>query len=254
MSLSLSSLIAIFLSLLLAACGPTPPAPSKPLTVAAAADLGPLTDELSALYRAESGHEIRFVLGSSGLLARQIEQGAPYDLYLSANAGYVEALGKAGKIDADSVRVYAFGRLGLWSKDGLVTKPADLLRPEIRRFAMPNPEHAPYGEAARDFLQRAGVWDPLAPKVVYGENVRQAAQFASTGNAEAVISAWTLIQPMGGQLLPKEQHSPIRQAGGVVAASTRPQDARRFLDFLAQPKTLALFARYGFDPPPASNR
>ncbi|MDZ7639224.1 MAG: molybdate ABC transporter substrate-binding protein [Bryobacterales bacterium] len=217
--------------------------------MAAAADLSPLTEKISSLYEEESGQAVRFVVGSSGLLARQIEQGAPFDVYLSANARYVEDLMRKGKVAPDSVSVYALGRLGIWWKGGEIREAKELLRPGIRAIAIANPAHAPYGEAARDYLQRAGVWNQVEAKLVFGENVRQAAQFTASGNADALVSSWTLVRPMKGSLVPSDAHAPIRQAGGVVAASSRAGEARRFLQILGKPAARALFQEHGFDLP-----
>jgi molybdate transport system substrate-binding protein len=222
--------------------------------VAAAADLSPLTESLTEIYEAETGESVRFVIGSSGMLSRQVELGAPYDVFLSADAGYVEKLAQSGKIVPDTVRVYALGRLGLWSKVEGVREAKDLARTEIRRVAIANPEHAPYGKAAREYLRQAGVWKAVEPKVVYGENVRQATQFASSGNADALVSSWTMVRPMGGLLVPATAHPPIRQAGGMVAGSTRGAEARRFLELLNGQRARALFQEHGFDEPATSRR
>lgn len=186
------------------------------------------------------------------MLARQIEQGAPFDVYLSANARYVDELAGNGKILPDSVRIYALGRLGIWSKGGLVHGPQDFLKPEIRRIAIANPAHAPYGEAAKDYLKRAHIWEAVEPKIVYGENVRQAAQFAESGNADALLSSWTVVAPMHGALVPASTHEPIRQAGGVVTASPNRKEALEFLDMLGGPAARELFRKHGFDLPPAA--
>lgn len=186
------------------------------------------------------------------MLARQIEQGAPFDVYLSASVRYVEELAKSGKIQPDSVTVYALGRLGIWAEKGQIREARELLQPGIRRIAIANPAHAPYGEAARDYLERAGIWAEIEPRIVYGENVRQAAQFAESGNADALVSSWTLVRPMKGTLIPASEHAPIRQAGGVVATSKHTGEALRFLKMLGEPAAQALFREHGFDLPPAS--
>lgn len=183
------------------------------------------------------------------MLARQIEQGAPFDVYLSANARYVEELVKAGKIRPDSVKVYALGRLGVWAKGTQIREARELLQPGIRRIAMANPAHAPYGEAARDYLERAGIWTEIEPKIVYGENVRQAAQFAESGNADALVSSWTTVRPLKGTLVPESEHAPIRQAGGVVSKSEHAGDGMQFLKMLGEPAAQALFRDHGFGLP-----
>lgn len=250
MSGLLSTTVVLFLSLLVASCAPsTGKSDAEPLTVAAAADLSPLSEAMAALYRQTSGKELRFVIGSSGMLARQIEQGAPFDVYLSANARYVEELARVGKILPDSVRVYALGRLGIWAKGKQIREARELLDPGIRRIAIANPAHAPYGEAARDYLERAGIWAKIEPKIVYGENVRQAAQFAESGNADALVSSWTTVRPLQGTLVPESEHAPIRQASGVVTASGRRADGLQFIEMLSGAPARALFQKHGFGLP-----
>jgi len=204
------------------------------LLVAAASDLAPLSADLAKAFEQSAGVKVRFTLASSGSLMRQIEEGAPYDVFLSANDQYVTQLAASGRIDRASVAIYAQGRLGLWSPGGDVRVLADLKKPGIHHLAIPNPEHAPYGVAARKMLENRGLWKDVEPKIVYGENVRQALQFAESGNVEAVITSWTLLKGRGA-LLPVEWHSPIRQAAGVIQASTQKETAARFVKFLMSP-------------------
>jgi molybdate transport system substrate-binding protein len=199
------------------------------LIVAAASDLAPLAPKLERAYK----EKIRFTLASSGSLKQQIENGAPFDVFLSANEQYVKDLAAAGLVS--DVTIYAIGRIALWSPDGSVTSLADLKKKSVTHLAIPNPQHAPYGVAARQALESQGVWKEVEPKIVYGENVRQALQFAESGNVEAVITSWTLLIGKG-TLLPAEWHSPIRQTGAIVKSSTQEDAARRFLKFLVSPE------------------
>lgn len=206
----------------------------KQLLVAAAADLAPLETPLTQAFAAVGGPNVRFVLGASGLLTRQIEQGAPYDVFLSADEGFVQQLVREGRLEPDTVRTYAYGRLGLWSRSGKIRRLDDLLAPEVRHLAIANPRHAPYGVAAKAMLERKGLWAKLEPKLVYGENVRQALQYAESGNADAVVTAWSLLlHSPGAVLLPDADYPPIRQAGGVVKGAAQERQARRFLELLA---------------------
>lgn len=216
------------------------------MLVAAAADLVPLQDPLAQAF---SHPKIRLTFGSSGLLARQIQQGAPYDVYLSANKKFVTDLVASGHVLSDSLRVYAYGRLGLWSRNGSIRDLAALVRPGIRHLALPNPVHAPYGLAARQALESRKLWKLLEPRIVYAENVRQALQYGESGNAEAVITAWSLVFDKGAVLLPEEWHAPIRQAAGIVKTTRQPDAARRFLEFLTSPAGQELLRRYGLFPP-----
>jgi molybdate transport system substrate-binding protein len=193
------------------------------LLIAAASDLAPIVPKLEKAYK----EKIRFTLASSGSLKQQIENGAPFDVLLSASEKYVLDL---GDLVTDRT-VYATGRIALWSPNGSVTSLADLRKSSVVHLAIPNPQHAPYGVAAKEALESQRVWKDVEPKIVYGENVRQALQFAESGNVDAVITSWTLLIGKG-TLLPAEWHSPIRQTGAVVKATSQPDAARRFLKFL----------------------
>jgi len=197
------------------------------LLVSAASDLAALEPGLRALA---PGGGVRFTFGSSGMLARQIEHGAPFDVFLSADAARAEALAATGKLL--SPRLYAVGRVGLWSKSGAWRALDDLRRRPFQNLAIANPAHAPYGRAARQALERAGLWRAVERRVVLAENVRQAWQFAESGNAEVCLTAWSLVHGRGGVLVEAALHEPIRQVGGVVKRSTRQRRAQAFLDAL----------------------
>jgi molybdate transport system substrate-binding protein len=220
------------------------------LLVAAAADLAGVQGALQHGFEKATGKQVRFTLGASGMLARQIEQGAPYDIFLSANEKFVEDLAKGGRLVPESVRVYAYGRLGLWSKSGSVKALADLKSPRILHVAIANPVHAPYGAAAKAMFERLGLWKEIERKLVYAENVRQALQYAESGNADAVITAWSLLYDRGGVLLPDSDHPPIRQAGGVVAGRPQAAAAQRFLEFLGSPEGRRILTAAGFEATP----
>ncbi|MBI3210873.1 MAG: molybdate ABC transporter substrate-binding protein, partial [Candidatus Solibacter usitatus] len=133
--------------------------PAAEILVASASDLAPAHAELAESFQKLTGHRVRFVTGSSGMLAQQISSGAPYDLFLSAGRGFVEDLVKSGDVRADSMRLYAHGRLGLWSLSGKVRTIGDLLSADLRHVAIANPKVAPYGAAAKDLLVRERLWD-----------------------------------------------------------------------------------------------
>jgi len=204
---------------------------------------------LTQAIASRTGVAVRFVLGSSGQLAAQIRNGAPYDLFLSANAAYVRDLETSGHVVAGSGVPYATGRLGLWSKSGAVKRVEDLAGAGVVHAAIANPGHAPYGLAARQLLERTGLWKRIEPKIVYGENVRQALQFAERGNADAAIVSWTLVFNRNGIRLSEELHDPIRQAGGVVARSGRKAEARKILDWLRSTGGQKVLAGFGLFPP-----
>lgn len=212
------------------------------LLIAAAADLAPMQ---GVLERAVPGCNVKISFGSSGLLARQIDAGAPFDVYLAANRALVDGLVNHGRVEATVP--YARGRLGVWSKRGLL-KWKDLQSAE--RISIANPAHAPYGIAAKQALESRGLWEKLRSRIVYGENVRQAWQYAQTGNADVTIAAWSLLMNRGGELVPEEWHQPIVQAAGIPKRAPNLQAARRFLTWLTSEEGQAALARAGFGPPP----
>jgi molybdate transport system substrate-binding protein len=187
---------------------------------------------------------LRFTFGPSGSLARQIASGAPYDVFLSADEARVKELAESGGLVADSVVSYAQGRVALWSKGGKFRSLADLQA--ASHIAIANPAIAPYGAAARRALERSGLWERLSPKIVYGESVRQALEYAESGNVDVALTAWSLVIHNGGILVPSSLHDPVRQQGGVVKSSKNPQAARAFLRFLVSPEGRRLLAENGF--------
>ena len=214
--------------------------------MAAASDLQPLQEPLAQAFQKLTGTTIRWVSGASGILARQVKAGAPYDAILAANTQYIDDLRVAGRIEPESVRTYALGRLGFWSARGL--RWEDLRSGRVGRLAIANPAHAPYGAAAKQALEKAGLWAGLDGRLVYGENVRQAWQYAATGNADAVITAWSLVRN-GGTLVDPSLYSAVRQGAGVVRGSPNAAQARRFLDFLTGPEGQAILGSFGFMSP-----
>lgn len=227
----------------------------EPLLVAAAADLAPLERQLLDGFSAAGGGKMQFTFGSSGMLARQVENGAPYDLFLCANDQLIQDLAAQGKLIPGSVAAYATGRLGLWSAR---QRPADLgalLQPGIRLIAIANPHHAPYGVAARSLLESAGLWTRLQPKIVLAENVRQAYEYASSGNADAVLTAWTLLwDKPGAKLLSGSGQPPIRQSGAIVAGTGHEAQARAFMRFLLGASGQSILRAHGLFPPAVAAR
>ena len=194
------------------------------------------------------------VFGSTGQLAQQIENGAPFDLFAAANIAYVEQLRDKGLVLADSVALYAEGRivLAVNRQAGVAAAElADLLDPAIQRVAIANPDHAPYGAAAKEALVSAGLWDAVAPKLVYGENVRQALQFVQTGDAQAGIVALSIADTpeITWTLIDAGLHKPLHQALAVVASSTQPDAARAFAAFIASEEGRSIMEHYGFSLP-----
>ncbi|MFL6449520.1 MAG: molybdate ABC transporter substrate-binding protein [Bryobacteraceae bacterium] len=225
-------------------------AQDKTLLVAAASDLSAVGPELRAAFcKVPTTCPVRFVNGSSAALAQQIDHGAQFDLFLSANEGFVDRLASNGKIDHGSVKAYAIGRLGVLWRDGKKHPLRELSTPAARYLALPNPKLAPYGAAAQQALEYAGLWGMVQSKVVYGENVRQALQLLESGNADAVITSDSLLQGKDAELIPADWHKPIVQKAGIVAASQNRGGAQRFLEFLLGPAGEGILAKYGFGRP-----
>lgn len=230
--------------------------------VAAASDLKFALDDVLAAFSRETGVVVRVTYGSSGNFARQIAQGAPYDLFLSADESYVMQLA-----DRDLMRdrgvLYAIGRIAVYAPvdsplvpDSALANLARRLRDgSSGRIAIANPEHAPYGRAAEEALRALGLWDSIAPHLVLGENVAQAAQFAASGSADGGIIAYSLAlaPPLRERgrfaLLPERLHSPLRQRMALTKDSS--PEARRFYEYLQAPAARAILERYGFVLPEA---
>lgn len=242
--------------LLLAACTLflAATAHAEKITVAAAADLKFAMDEIVTLYRAANpGDEVGVVYGSSGKFHTQIQQGAPYDVFFSADIGFPRELVTVG-LAASEVKPYAFGRIVLWSASLDATKMtlSNLTDPKITRIAIANPKHAPYGKRAEEALKTAGVWDKVEPKLVYGENIAQTAQYVQTGNAQVGIIALSLaINPelatKGGYgLIPENLHQPLEQGYVITKRAAGNPLAKRFADYMATKPARAVMTKYGF--------
>jgi molybdate transport system substrate-binding protein len=220
--------------------------PAKELLIAAASDMIAVQAPLSDAWTALSDYRLRFTFGATGMLARQVASGAPYDLFLSADEARVKELVNSGDLLRDSVVEYARGRLGIWSRGRRVGALGDLLAPGVLHIAIANPAHAPYGVAAQQALEKSGLYPQLAGKIVYAETVRQALEYAESGNAEAAIVAWSLVSDRGGVLLPANLHNPIRQAAAIVKTTKNQEAARYFLRFLVSPEGRKLMESHGF--------
>jgi molybdate transport system substrate-binding protein len=228
--------------------------PANELTVAAASDLTNAFEEIGREFQKATNTKVVFNFGSSGMLAKQIEHGAPVDLFAAANVDYVTQLEQKGLILSDTKKVYARGRLVIWtSRNSGITIESlkDLTRSEIKRIAIANPEHAPYGMAARQAFERAGLWEAVKPKLVYGENIRQAMQYAQTGNVEVALVSLSLTAESDGQwvLVPEELHNPLDQALAVMKATKNEAAARAFAAFIIGAQGQSIMKRYGFTLP-----
>ncbi|MCA1633513.1 MAG: molybdate ABC transporter substrate-binding protein [Acidobacteria bacterium] len=239
-----------------AACDPPPgqSGASDEIVVAAASNLTDAFEEMGARFGSREGLRVTFSFGSSADLARQIENGAPFDVFASADTEHVDALAGRGLLTEGTRVVYARGRLVLWLPPGgraRVERLEDLAGPGISKIAIARPEAAPYGRAAVEALKALNVWPEVEPKVVYGQNVAQAKQFAATGNVDAAFLPRALVKRGGGTSVEADArlHQPINQAAGVVRASRRQEAARKFLDFVMSVEGQALLRDYGYEPP-----
>jgi molybdate transport system substrate-binding protein len=249
------ALLAALLALMLPCA--TPRAAAQPPGIAAAADLQFALTAVAQRYRVATGREVKLVFGSSGNLAQQIANGAPFELFLSADEGYVDLLAAKG-LTRDAGVLYGIGRVVLFVPRGSPLKPdptlADLRTAttdgRLRRFAIANPEHAPYGRAAREVLQSAGLWEAVRRTIVLGENAAQATQFAASGNAQGGILPYSLsIAPEVARLgvavlLPETQHKPLRQR--MVLTKGAGAVASDFYRYLQTRPAREIFVGHGF--------
>lgn len=225
--------------------------------VAAASDLQFALAEVAAAFTADTGHSVRLAMGSSGNFARQIRQGAPFQLFLSADERYVLDLARDGHL-RDEGSLYAIGRIVLivphgspLAADGSLADLRDALADgRLTRFAIANPEHAPYGRRAEEALRSAGLWEAIRPRLVLGENVSQAAQFATSPDTQGGIVAYSLalsprVAALGSYgLIPEHLHSPLRQRMALVKNAG--PVAQRFHAYIGQPAARAVLAGHGF--------
>lgn len=233
-------------------------ADAQTLRIAAAADLQLAMNELSGRYVQATGQKVSVSYGSSGTLRTQIENGAPFDLFFSADLQYPKLLISSGLADADTLYVYAYGRLVLWSPAGANLQLAKhgfsaLQDSRVAKIAIANPEHAPYGRAAVAALKKAGVYDAVKSKLVYGENISQAAQFAQSGSAQIGMLALALTYAdsmKGGESwdVPADFYPALEQAAVVVQASANKRAAQAFLDYVKGTEGRQILQKYGFPP------
>ncbi|GAB4204942.1 MAG: molybdate ABC transporter substrate-binding protein [Tibeticola sp.] len=222
--------------------------------VAAASDLKFAFDEIRPLFeRAHPQHRLELIMGSSGKFMQQIDNGAPFDVFFSADVSFPQKLVAGGKAVAP-VTTYAFGRVVIWSAkvDASKLTLKDLDKPEFRKVAIAAPDHAPYGARAKEALEASGMWDNVAPKLVFGENISHTAQLIDKQAAEVGIIALSLavndtLRKKGGYyLIPAELHQPLEQAYVVTAHGKDNAAARAFADFMSRPEARAVMKRYGF--------
>lgn len=232
-----------------------------PLAVAAAGDLRGVMDVLKAGFEARHpGVVLQPSFGASGSLTTQIQQGAPFDVFLAADEGFPEVLQKAGLVTAEGLFPYAMGSLALWVRRDLGLDPAQagfkvLLDPRVKKVATANPKVAPYGRAGEAALRQAGIYEAVQPRLVFADNIAQAAQFLQSGAAEAgLISAAQAQHPALRQtglvwIVPSSAYPPLRQAGVILARSPHLEQARAFRAYLLGPEGQGILTQHGFGKP-----
>ncbi len=245
----------------LAACWLLAPclAQKKLLRVAAASDLQTAMPEVAKAFEAQTGVNVDVVYGSSGNFFAQIQNGAPLDVFFSADSEYPKKLEESGFAEPHSAALYGIGSIVLWMPASASCNPEAggwkcLQQSSMKKIAIANPEHAPYGRAAIAALQKAGIYDELKPKLVFGENISQAAQFVQSGNAQAGILAYSLTRSLAlndGRLwpIPKELYPPIEQTVIVLKSSKEKAAAKDFVKYVTQGRGRAVLEKFGFQPP-----
>ncbi len=249
-------LLAVVAAVVLPAASASALATKSPV-IAAASSLQFALEEVAAAFASDTGNTVRVAYGSSGNLARQIRQGAPFELFLSANEDFVTDLARDG-FTRDPGVVYAIGRLALFIPTGSPLRPdgaladldAALADGRVVRFAIANPNHAPYGQRAAEALRHQDLWEDIEPNLVFGENVSQAAQFAASGNAQggiiphALAVAPRLVQRGDFGLIPADWHTPLNQR--MALTNTAGPVAEQFYGYLQQDAARAILTRFGF--------
>lgn len=244
--------------MLLVLCRPAM-ASAGDIAVAAASDLNFAIKELIVEYEKQTGHHVKLSLGSSGNFYAQLQQGAPFDLYFSADIGYPKKLEEAGLTVPGSLYRYAVGRVVLWAPKQSpveVSKGLTILRePTVKKIAIANPKHAPYGRAAVAAMEHMQVYADVKDRLVLGENISQAAQFIESGACDVGIIALSLaLAPAMKERgtfweIPADAHPPLEQ-GAIILKQSKHQDAaRQFLNFMKSPQGQEVMTRYGFTLP-----
>ena len=235
------------------------PANAGELKIAAAADLTFAFKDVAARFKNQTGNSLKLTYGSSGNFFSQIQNGAPFDLFFSADVSYPQKLEAAGLTEPGTIYDYATGKLVIWvpnaSKLDLSRGLSVLLDPGIRKIAVANPQHAPYGDGAVAALRHDGIYDKVKDKLVLGENISQTAQFVQSGNADVGLLALSLalapaMKTSGHYVeVPASDYPPLIQAGVILKSSGNKELANQFLKFLKEPGTVALMEQYGFAVP-----
>ncbi len=231
---------------------------AETVSVAAAADLAYCLDDINAAFKkTHPGVDLKVASGSSGNFTAQIKSGAPFEVFLSADMSFPQDLVKTGFADEQTLFTYAYGKIVLWTlhPDAVdVTQGLAILQKPtvVKKLAVANPDHAPYGRAAKEALQHDKLWDALQPRIVLGDNIAQTAQFVSSGNVDAGIVALSLVTSPKlattgkWQEIPAEDYTPLEQGAVLTKAGAANPAAKAYMDFLRTPEARVIFDRYGF--------
>jgi molybdate transport system substrate-binding protein len=219
--------------------------------VAAASDLSRAFEELGKAFERKSGIQPVFDFSSSGLLAKQIDGGAPYHLFAAASHSYIEQVVRSGRCDPSSIQPYARGRIVVWCPPGVAApiRLEDLAEPRYKRIAIANPEHAPYGRAAKQALDKLGLWDQVQDRLILGESVQAAMKYAQDKSVDAAFVALSLaVVTDGGTFLPIDQASydPLDQELVVCGTGEEADAARQLVAYISSPEGREVMTRYGF--------
>jgi molybdate transport system substrate-binding protein len=250
----------VFFLLMPSISSPQAQSANREINVAAAADLSAALQELVAIYEKRTHVAVKLSFGASGALTQQIQNGAPFDVFFSADMDYPRQLIAAGQADGATLYRYAVGRLVLWvpadSPLDVEHKGMDvLLDPSVKKISMANPQHAPYGRAAAATLKHYGLYEKVSDRLVLGENISQAAQFVESGNAQVgfVALAHAMAPAMQGKgkywIVPAEAYPPLDQGVVLISHALHRQDAEAFLGFVETEEASGLLRRYGFTSP-----
>ena len=233
-------------------CGGRANVPARPeLNVATAANLTRVFGELGGIFERETGIHVIFSFGATAQLAQQIEHGAPFDVFAAADTEHVDELARKDLILPSTRTIYARGKLVLWVPDARVPVEyiEDLARASVTHVAIANPQLAPYGRAAVETLHTLHLWETVQPKIVYGQSISITTQYAATGNADAAFTALALVHDSarGRKIeVPEGLHAPLDQAMAVVRSTPKPDQARRFVEFISGEKAREILKRNGY--------
>ncbi len=241
----------LLLALAMAGCGRPASVPARPeLNVATAANLTRVFGNLGQIFEQQTGIHVIFSFGATAQLAQQIEHGAPFDVFAAADTEHIDELARKGLI-LPTRAIYARGKLVLWVPEARVPveRLEDLARADVTHVAIANPQLAPYGRAAVETLHALHLWEAVQPKIVYGQNISATTQYAATGNADAAFTALSLVHdnPRGRKIeVPENLHAPLDQAIAVVRSTTKPDQARRFVEFITSAQAREVLRQYGY--------